>query len=123
MSEPVPTPQALPVASAAETVRELRRLARPHTSTALLAAAVLVAATSAALAGPWLLGSIVDVVIDRRGAGELNRVLVLLALATVGQGVLAGLGLRLIGSLGAARGGRRPRPGTPPRRGGAPRHR
>jgi ATP-binding cassette subfamily C protein len=90
----------LPVAGGIETVRVLGRSARPLRATAAGAFVVLVAATAATLAAPWLLGGIVDVVLRRGPVADLDRLVVALAVAAVGQGVLAGAGLRLVGRLG-----------------------
>ena len=91
---------ALPVASGAETRRALWRLARPHRGLMAGGLTILLAATLASLSIPFLLGGVVDVVLGNRPEGDLDRLVVLLVLATALQGVLLGLGAWAVGRFG-----------------------
>ena len=90
----------LPVASGRETWREVARLARPQRRLVAVGAVVLLAATSAALAIPLLLGAVVDVVVGNRPEGQLEWLVAGLVAATILQGVLYGFGDWAIGRLG-----------------------
>ncbi len=97
-----PTPAAggiLPVATSAQTRAALRIAGRRHRGLVLAAAVVLLGATVAALAVPRLIGALVDVVVGGGSTGDLDRTVLALAAATLAQGVLAGLGLAVAGTL------------------------
>ncbi|HEY8527962.1 MAG TPA: ABC transporter ATP-binding protein [Acidimicrobiales bacterium] len=96
----LPLAPTLPVASAAETRRRLAALARPHRGLAVLTVGVLVAATTAGLLVPRLLGEVVDVVNEGRPTADLDRLALALVVAAVAQGALAGWGMALVGRLG-----------------------
>lgn len=93
-------PTTLPTASARETWRSLRVLARPHKLLIGLATVVLVTATGAALVIPRLLGAIVDVVNDGGPASDVDGLALALVAATVAQGSFGGLGSLLVGRIG-----------------------
>ncbi|MDD9370595.1 MAG: ABC transporter ATP-binding protein [Acidimicrobiales bacterium] len=91
--------RVLPVATAAQTRAAIRTVTREHRGLVAAAGTALLAATFAALAVPWLLGTLVDIVVDGRAGSDLDRTIIALAAATIGQGVLAGIGLALAGTL------------------------
>jgi ATP-binding cassette subfamily C protein len=91
---------ALPVASGRETRRALWHLARPHRGLMAGGLAILLAATTASLSIPYLLGGLVDVVLGNRPEGDLDGLVALLVLATALQGVLLGLGAWAVGRFG-----------------------
>ncbi|WP_019632030.1 ABC transporter ATP-binding protein [Actinomadura atramentaria] len=91
---------ALPVAGRAETRRALRGLLRPHRGLAVAAFGTLVAATACGLVVPPILGHLVDVVLDGRGAGAVTVPVLLIVAAAVGQAALTGLGNALVARLG-----------------------
>lgn len=90
----------LPVASGRETWRAVARLARPQRRLVVVGAVVLLAATTAALAIPLLLGAVVDVVVGNRPEGQLEWLVAGLVAATIMQGVLYGFGDWAVGRLG-----------------------
>ena len=90
----------LPVASGRETWRAVARLARPQRRLVVMGAVVLLAATTAALAIPLLLGALVDVVVGNRPEGQLEWLVAGLVAATILQGVLYGFGDWAVGRLG-----------------------
>src|SRR5690606_39129877 len=90
---------ALPVADAAATRAAVAAVVRRHAGPAVAAALALLGATIAALAVPRLLGDLVDVVVDRGARGELDRTLVVLAVAAVAEGALTAAGLAAVGAL------------------------
>ncbi|POM26573.1 putative ABC transporter ATP-binding protein [Actinomadura rubteroloni] len=90
----------LPTASPAATRRALRELARPHRGAAAGAVLTLVAATACGLVVPPVLGHLVDVVLDGRGAGAVTAPVLLLLAAAVGQAVLTGVGNALVARFG-----------------------
>lgn len=87
-----PERDILPVASARRTWAALGQLARPHRTLAFGALLLLIAATTVGLLVSPLLGHMVDLVVDGRGAGSMTVPAVLLAVVAVGQGVLNALG-------------------------------
>jgi ATP-binding cassette subfamily C protein len=91
--------RTLPVATSAQTRAAIRAVAREHRGLVAAAVVVLLAATVAALAVPRLLGELVDVVVDGRSGADLDRTVIALAVATLAQGVLAGAGLAVAGTL------------------------
>jgi ATP-binding cassette subfamily C protein len=91
--------RVLPVATSAQTRAAIRAVSREHRGLVAAAAVVLTAATVAALAVPRLLGELVDVVVDGRSGADLDRTIIALAVATLAQGVLAGVGLAVAGNL------------------------
>jgi ATP-binding cassette, subfamily C, bacterial len=90
-------PATLPVATAARTRAAVGGLLRPRLPLLAATAAMLIAATVAALAVPMLLGGVVDVVIEAR-PGDLD----VLALGVLGAAVAAA-GLGALGSVLLAR--------------------
>lgn len=98
---PAPEPGTLlPTASARETWREVRRLARSHRLLALSATGALVTATVAALLIPRLLGEVVDVINEGRPGADLDRLAIALFAAALAQSLFGGLGSLLVGRLG-----------------------
>jgi ATP-binding cassette subfamily C protein len=61
---------------------------------------LLVAGTAAGLAGPALLGRIVDVAVGGGTVSELDTLAALLLAATLGQALLQGVGMTMVASLG-----------------------
>ncbi|MFW6204983.1 MAG: ABC transporter ATP-binding protein [Actinomycetota bacterium] len=78
----------LPVATAAEVRAEARRLFRRHRGAVTLAVAVHVLGSAAGLAGPFLLGRIVDEVIAGATTSTVNLLAGILAAFIVAQAVL-----------------------------------
>lgn len=95
-----PARDILPVASARRTWAALGRLVRPHRVLAFGALLLLVAATAVGLLVSPLLGHMVDLVVDGRGAGSMTVPALLLAVVAVGQGVLSALGTSTTSRLG-----------------------
>lgn len=79
---------ALPVADAAQVRRYARDLFRRHPRALGLAVGLHVLAAGAGLAGPWLLGDIVEAVQHGRGAGVVDRLAALIAVFVAVQAVL-----------------------------------
>jgi ATP-binding cassette subfamily C protein len=92
--------QILPVASARHTWAALGRLARPHRLLAATALLLLIAATSVGLLVSPLLGHMVDLVVDHRGASAMTAPAILLAVVAIAQGVLNALGTSTGSKLG-----------------------
>ncbi|MFC8074185.1 ABC transporter ATP-binding protein [Streptomyces sp. NPDC057307] len=92
--------ELLPVASAARTRAAVVTLVRPDRPRAVLALAVLVAATAVGLLVQPLLGQVVDIVADRRPADDLTLPVVLLVVVAVVQGAATTLGLTQVARLG-----------------------
>ncbi|MER5888717.1 ABC transporter ATP-binding protein [Streptomyces sp. NPDC001941] len=92
--------ELLPVATPARTWAALRVLVRPDRWRAVLGLGVLVAATAVGLLVQPLLGRVVDIVADGRGASELTLPIVLLAVVAVAQGVTTTVGLAQVAQLG-----------------------
>ncbi|GAA3179924.1 MULTISPECIES: ABC transporter ATP-binding protein [Streptomyces] len=87
---------ALPVASARETRRAAGRLIRRDGRAFALMLALNALAAGAGLAGPWLLGRIVDTVRDGGGAAAVDRLTLLIVVGTVLQ-LLLGRFARYVG--------------------------
>ncbi|WP_435866032.1 ABC transporter ATP-binding protein [Streptomyces wedmorensis] len=90
----------LPTATRAESLAALRTMLRGHRLLATAALAVLVAGTGIGLLTAPLLGHIVDLVVERRGAAALTAPLVLLIAVAVVRGAAAALGGTLVARLG-----------------------
>ncbi|WP_114397420.1 ABC transporter ATP-binding protein [Marinitenerispora sediminis] len=90
----------LPTATAAQTRRALARLLRPHRALAAATLAVLVAGATVQMAGPLLLGYVVDVIADGRPASALVLPAVLLLAVAAGHAALSALGTVLTSRLG-----------------------
>lgn len=94
------TRQLLPIATKRQAARVLWRLVRPRLPLAVLAFATLVTGVLIALAGPLLLGRIVDIV-DEGGSGrEIAMVATGLLLVAAGQAVFVPTGSILVARLG-----------------------
>lgn len=91
----------LPTATAARTRAATLGLLAERRGRCVRTVALLVAGTVSGLAVPALLGRIVDVVVDAGTSGQLDVLVGLLLVATLGQGVLQGVGTRDVASLGA----------------------
>lgn len=96
----VPDRELLPVASGRQTWALLRELLRPRLGQAVVAFGLLIAGTVAGLFVPRLLGHIVDLVTEHRGAGSITAPVILLALAALGEGVLASAGVAQLAKVG-----------------------
>ena len=92
MTEPIER-ELLPVASGRRTLRAVGGLLRPRAWTIVAALAILVASTLAGLTVPPLIGHIVDLVTDRRGAGSITWPAILLVAAALAEGSLAAAGI------------------------------
>lgn len=90
----------LPTASGARTRAAVGELLRPHRLLAAGALSVLVCATGIGLLTAPLLGHIVDVVAQQRGAGALTVPVLLLVAVAVAGGLATALGLALVARLG-----------------------
>ncbi|MGW2303060.1 ABC transporter ATP-binding protein [Streptomyces sp. NPDC001809] len=90
----------LPTATGAESLTALRGMLHGHRILALGATAVLVAGTGIGLLTAPLLGHIVDLVVERRGASALTLPLVLLVVVAVARGAAAAVGSTLVARLG-----------------------
>ncbi|MFI7275955.1 ABC transporter ATP-binding protein [Streptomyces sp. NPDC049879] len=95
-----PERELLPVASASRTRAAVRDLLRGRTGAAVAAFGTMAAATAVGLLTQPLLGHIVDLVAERRGAGVLTVPVLLLAAVALAQGIGTALGLSLIARLG-----------------------
>ena len=90
----------LPVADRASSVAAVRALLRPQRGRLAAALALLVAGTGVGLAGPLLLGRIVDLVADGKGAGAITAPAVaLLGVALLGA-LLVPAGEALVAEVG-----------------------
>ncbi|MEO3749134.1 ABC transporter ATP-binding protein [Streptomyces sp. B6B3] len=90
----------LPVATPARTRAAVRELLAGHRGLALAGFGTVAAATAVGLLTQPLLGRIVDLVADGRGAGALTQPVLLLAVVAVVQGLATALGLSLVSRLG-----------------------
>ncbi|MBB5868322.1 ATP-binding cassette subfamily C protein [Allocatelliglobosispora scoriae] len=92
--------QTLPVASGRRTAAVLRELLRPRRGLAVGAFALLIAGTTAGLLAPPLIGHIVDVVVDRRGADAITVPFLLLIAVALAEAALAAGGVAQLAKLG-----------------------
>ncbi|WP_055599368.1 ABC transporter ATP-binding protein [Streptomyces aureus] len=100
MSGTSPDRVLLPTATGAESVAALRTMLHGHRLLAVVALVVLVAGTAVGLLTAPLLGHIVDLVVDRKGAAALTLPLVLLVVVAVARGAAAAVGSTLVARLG-----------------------
>ncbi|MEV4937092.1 ABC transporter ATP-binding protein [Streptomyces zaomyceticus] len=100
MSGTSPDRVLLPTATGAESVAALRTMLHGHRLLAVVAIVVLVAGTAVGLLTAPLLGHIVDLVVDKKGAGALTLPLVLLVVVAVARGAAAAVGSTLVARLG-----------------------
>jgi ATP-binding cassette, subfamily C, bacterial len=91
----------LPVASGRETGRVFWRLILGHRWRAAGSVLVSIAASVAAVLVPILLGRVVDLVVDRGSGSDLVRLVVAIAAAGLGAGVLTAVSRYLVSRLGA----------------------
>ncbi|MBF6056527.1 multidrug ABC transporter permease [Streptomyces eurocidicus] len=90
----------LPTATGAETLAVVGPLLRRHRGLAAAAVTVLLAGTGIGLLTAPLLGHIVDLVVQRRGADALTLPMVLLVAVAVGRGAATAIGSSLVARLG-----------------------
>jgi ATP-binding cassette subfamily C protein len=90
----------LPTATGAQTFAAVRVLLRRHRLLTVLAVGVLVTGTGIGLLTAPLLGRIVDLVADQRGAGALTVPMVVLLVVAVARGVATAIGHSLVARLG-----------------------
>ncbi|WP_323748891.1 ABC transporter ATP-binding protein [Streptomyces sp. PR69] len=100
MSGTSPQRAVLPTATGAESLAALRTMLRGHGRLTAAAIAVLVAGTGIGLLTAPLLGHIVDLVAQQRGAGSLTVPLVLLVAVALARGVATAIGSSLVARLG-----------------------
>ncbi|MFE3073657.1 ABC transporter ATP-binding protein [Streptomyces sp. NPDC059247] len=100
MSGTGPDRALLPTAGAAESRAALRELLRGHRTLTTTAFTVLVAGTAVGLLTAPLLGHVVDLVVDRKGAAALTLPLVLLVVVALARGAAAAVGGALVARLG-----------------------
>lgn len=100
MSGTSPDRVLLPTATGAESVAALRTMLHGHRLLAAVAIGVLVAGTAVGLLTAPLLGHIVDLVVDKKGAAALTLPLVLLVVVAVARGAAAAVGSTLVARLG-----------------------
>jgi ATP-binding cassette subfamily C protein len=93
-------PAPLPTATTRETWRELQALARDRRGLTAAALGALVAGTAVGLLVPPLLGQIVNLVVDGRGAGSITTPALLLFAVAAAQAALTALGGVLVARLG-----------------------
>lgn len=100
MSAAEAVPRTLPVADRATSLRALRPLLRPCRARLAASLALLLAGTASTLAGPILLGEIVDLVAEGRGAGAITApALALIATSALGNALVAA-GMALLAEVG-----------------------
>ncbi|WP_189056572.1 ABC transporter ATP-binding protein [Longimycelium tulufanense] len=92
--------ELLPTATGAQTAAAVGALLRGHRMLAVAAVTVMVVGTGIGLLTAPLLGHIVDLVVERRGAAALTVPMVLLVVVAVGRGVATAYGSSLIARLG-----------------------
>ncbi|MFB7588629.1 ABC transporter ATP-binding protein [Streptomyces sp. NPDC056169] len=90
----------LPTATGAACLAALRTMLHGHRLLAVAATAVLVAGTAIGLLTAPILGHIVDLVVDQRGAQALTLPLVLLIAVAVARGAATAVGSTLVARLG-----------------------
>ncbi|WP_175410498.1 ABC transporter ATP-binding protein [Streptomyces sp. TRM64462] len=95
-----PERELLPTATGAETFAVVRSLLRGHRALAVGAVTVLVVGTGIGLLTAPLLGLIVDLVVDRKGAAALTLPMALLLAVAVARGVATAVGKSLVARLG-----------------------
>ncbi|MFJ8076647.1 ABC transporter ATP-binding protein [Streptomyces sp. NPDC096176] len=101
MSGPgTPERELLPTATGAQTLSVVRKLLRRHRLLTVGAVTVLVVGTGIGLLTAPLLGRIVDLVVDQRGAAALTVPMVLLLAVAVARGVATAIGKSLVARLG-----------------------
>ncbi|MEV4950122.1 ABC transporter ATP-binding protein [Streptomyces sp. NPDC053755] len=101
MSGPgTPERELLPTATGAQTLSVVRELLRRHRLLSVGAVTVLVVGTAIGLLTAPLLGRIVDLVVDRRGAAALTVPMVLLLVVALARGVATAIGKSLVARLG-----------------------
>ncbi|MFP5020237.1 ABC transporter ATP-binding protein [Pseudonocardia phyllosphaerae] len=94
------TAHLLPTATTARVRAVLGETLRPQRGTAVLGLLALVAASAVSLLTAPLLGRIVDVVAEQRGADAVTGPVIGLVAVAIGQGVLAVLGIALVAKVG-----------------------
>lgn len=92
--------ELLPTATGPQTLAAVRALLRHHRLLTVLAVTVLIAATGIGLLTAPLLGRIVDLVAELRGAGALTVPMVLLVAVAVARGTATAIGHSLVARLG-----------------------
>ncbi|MFJ1578162.1 ABC transporter ATP-binding protein [Streptomyces sp. NPDC088182] len=92
--------ELLPTATGARTLAVVRGLLRRHRSLTVGAVTVLVIGTGTGLLTAPLLGHIVDLVVDERGASALTVPMVLLLAVAVARAVATAIGKSLVARLG-----------------------
>lgn len=100
MSGTSPDRVLLPTATGAESVAALRAMLHGHRLLAVVSIVVLAAGTAVGLLTAPLLGHIVDLVVDKKGAAALTLPLVLLVVVAVARGAAAAVGSTLVARLG-----------------------
>ncbi|MEV6424559.1 ABC transporter ATP-binding protein [Streptomyces sp. NPDC051662] len=101
MSGPgTPERELLPTATGAQTLAVVRGLLRRHRPLAVGAVTVLVVGTGIGLLTAPLLGHIVDLVVDERGASALTVPMLLLLAVAVARAVATAIGKSLVARLG-----------------------
>ena len=100
MSTPDTTTRLLPTADGTRVRAVLGELVRPQRGTALLGLLGLVGAAAISLLAAPLLGRIVDIVAQQRGADAVTGPVLGLVGVALGQGLLAVLGIALIAQVG-----------------------
>ncbi|WP_318210525.1 MULTISPECIES: ABC transporter ATP-binding protein [unclassified Streptomyces] len=100
MSGTSPDRVLLPTATGAESLTALRAMLHGHRLLGIAAIVVLVAGTAIGLLTAPLLGHIVDLVVEHRGASALTLPLVLLVVVAVARGAAAAVGSTLVARLG-----------------------
>ena len=98
--EPTKERELLPIASGRRTLRAVGGLLRPRVWTIVTALATLVAGTLAGLLAPPLIGHIVDLVTDRKGAGSITWPAILLVAAALAEGALSAAGIARLAKAG-----------------------
>lgn len=91
---------ALPVADGRATLRAIGAALRPHRTGTVLALVTMIAACAVGLVAPAVLGRIVDLVADGRGADAITGPVLVLVAAVAVQGALTALGGALVARLG-----------------------
>lgn len=98
--ERAPDRQLLPTATGAESLAALRGMLHGHRLLTVAAFAVLAGGTAIGLLTAPLLGHIVDLVVEHRGASALTLPLTLLVVVAVARGGAAAVGSTLVARLG-----------------------